>query len=146
MGFTFDRLGLRVPTIVVSAYTKAGTVINDEMHHGSLAKTLAELHGLDPLTERDASATPIFNAVNLTKPRQPALWPTVTPAYVPPNPEVNPRADKDKDRKRPLTPPALGLIGILLAKYEPKAPVPDNYADAYDVLVKHGEGLFGVRD
>ena len=146
MGFTFDRLGLRVPTIVVSAYTKAGSVINDEMHHGSLAKTLAELHGLDPLTERDASATPIFNAVNLTKPRQPALWPTVTPAYVPPNPEANPRADKDKDRTRPLTPPALGLIGILLAKYEPNAPLPDNYADAYDVLVKHGDGLFGVRD
>jgi phospholipase C len=146
MGFTFDRLGLRVPTIVVSAYTKAGTVVNDEMHHGSLAKTIAELHGLDPLTERDASATPIFNAVNLAKPRQPALWPTVTPAYVPPNPEANPRADKNKDRTRPLTPPALGLIGILLAKYEPDAPVPDNYADAYDVLMKHGDGLFGVRD
>jgi phospholipase C len=146
MGFTFDRLGLRVPTIVVSAYTKAGTVVNDEMHHGSLAKTIAELHGIDPLTERDASATPIFNAVNLTKPRQPALWPTVTPAYVPPNPEANPRSDKAKDRTRPLTPPALGLIGILLAKYEPDAPIPDNYADAYEVLVKHGDGLFGVRD
>ena len=146
MGFTFDRLGLRVPTIVVSAYTRAGTVINDEMHHGSLAKTIAELHGLEPLTDRDASATPIFNAVNLKKPRQPALWPTVTPAYVPPNPEANPRSDKEKDRKRPLTPPALGLIGILLARYEPDAPVPDNYADAYDVLVKHGFGLFGVRD
>jgi phospholipase C len=26
MGFTFDRLGLRVPTIVISAYTKAGSV------------------------------------------------------------------------------------------------------------------------
>jgi phospholipase C len=146
MGFTFDRLGLRVPAIVVSAYTKAGSVINDEMHHGSLAKTLAELHGLEPLTERDASATPLFNAVNLKTPRQPALWPTVTPVYVPPNPEANPRADKEKDRKRPLTPPALGLISILLAKYEPDAPIPDNYADAYEVLTKHGDGLFGVRD
>jgi len=33
MGFTFDRLGLRVPAIVVSAYTAAATVIHDEMHH-----------------------------------------------------------------------------------------------------------------
>lgn len=146
MGFAFDRLGLRVPTIVVSAYTKAGSVINDEMHHGSLMKTLAELHGLDPLTERDRTATSIFNAVNLTTPRQPVLWPTVTPAYVPPNPEANARADREKDRKRPLTPPALGLIGILLAKYEPGAPLPDNYADAYAVLMKHGDGLFGTRD
>ncbi|WP_431030746.1 alkaline phosphatase family protein [Plantibacter sp. RU18] len=146
MGFTFDRLGLRVPSIVISAYTKAGSVINEEMHHGSLMKTLAQLHGLDPLTERDDTATSIFNAVNLTTPRQPALWPTVTPAYVPPNPEANPRADTDKDRTRPLTPPALGLIGILLAKYEPDAPLPDNYADAYAALMKHGDGLFGTTD
>lgn len=146
MGFTFDRLGIRVPTIVVSAYTKAGTVINDEMHHGSLAKTIAQLHGLEPLTERDAGATGIFNAVNLTTPRQPATWPTVTPAYVPPNPDADPRSDKEKDKTRPLTPPALGLIGLLLAKYEPYAPLPENYADAYEVLKKHGDGLFGVRD
>jgi phospholipase C len=146
MDFTFDRLGLRVPAIVISAYTRAGTVINEEMHHGSLAKTLAELHGLEPLTERDATATSLFNAVNLTTPRQPALWPTVTPAYVPPNPEATHRTDRQKDRARPLTPPALGLIGILLARYEPNAPMPDNYADAYDLLTKHGDGLFGVRD
>lgn len=146
MGFTFDRLGLRVPTIVISAHTKRGTVINDEMHHGSLMKTLAELHGLAPLTDRDDTATSILNAVNLTTPRQPALWPTVSKVYVPPNPEANPRADTEKDRQRPLTPPALGLIGILLAKYEPDAPLPDNYADAYAVLMKHGDGLFGTTD
>lgn len=125
---------------------RAGTVINDEMHHGSLAKTIAQLHGLEPLTERDAGATGIFNAVNLTTPRQPATWPTVTPAYVPPNPDADPRSDKEKDKTRPLTPPALGLIGILLAKYEPNAPLPENYADAYEVLKKHGDGLFGVKD
>ncbi|WP_419818570.1 alkaline phosphatase family protein [Glaciibacter flavus] len=146
MGFTFDRLGLRVPTIVVSAYTQAGTVINETMHHGSLAKTLWEMHGLTPLTERDATATSIFNAVNLEKPRQPVLWPTVGKPYVPPNPEAKPDSRNAQDTERPLTPPALGLIGIMLAKYEPEAPLPDNFADAYAVLKKHGDGLFGTTD
>ncbi|MET0725255.1 MAG: alkaline phosphatase family protein [Leifsonia sp.] len=146
MGFTFDRLGLRVPAIVVSAYTQAGTVINDPMHHGSVAKTLAELHGLEPLTERDATARTIFNAVNLKTPRQPALWPTVGKPYVPPNPEAKPESRNAQDTTRPLTPPALGLIGLMLAKYEPDAPLPDNFADAYAVLRKHGDNLFGVTD
>jgi phospholipase C len=34
----------------------------------------------------------------------------------------------------------------MLAKYDPTMPVPKTYGDAYDVLVKHGKGLFGVRD
>jgi phospholipase C len=147
MDFTFDRLGCRVPTIVVSAYTRPGSVINDPMHHASVIKTLAELHGLEPLNKRDAEAPSIRNAINLKKPRQPELWPTVAKPYVPPNPERHAGAQPNEhDHSRPLTPPAMGLLGILLAKYEPKAPVPDNYADAYAMLHKHGENLFGISD
>jgi phospholipase C len=145
MGFTFDRLGCRVPAIVVSAYTRAGTVINDEMHHSSVVATLNRLHGLSPLSRRDASANNLFNAVNLQKPRQPAFWPSTHPAFVPPNPESAPKPH-EQYRTRPLSPPAEGLLGLLLAKYDPKAPVPRSYGDAYDVLVKHGTGLFGVSD
>jgi phospholipase C len=145
MGFAFDRLGCRVPAIVISAYTWAGTVINDQMEHGSVAATLGRLHGLAPLSRRDASANDILGAVNLDKPRQPALWPDVHPAYVPPNPEAVP-APQVQFTGRPLSSPAEGLLGLLLAKYEPDAPIPRNYGDAYDVLVKHGQGLFGVRD
>ena len=90
MGFAFDRLGLRLPTIAVSAYTAAGTVIHDEMHHGSVINTLCRLHGLRPLTARDESANPIFNAVNLTDPRQPYTWPQPTALYTPTNPEESP--------------------------------------------------------
>ncbi len=146
MGFTFDRLGLRVPTIVVSAYTRAGSVINDEMHHGSIVHTICQQHNLKPLTHRDDTAKGIFNAINLTKPRQPALWPDVYPSYVPPNPEAQPPSLANKDLRRPLTSPGIGLLGMLLAKYEPNAPVPQNYADAYAALQKHGIGLFGVSD
>ena len=61
MGFTFDRLGCRVPAIAVSAYTRAGTIIHDEMHHGSVIATLSRLHGLRPLTRRDAGANDLFS-------------------------------------------------------------------------------------
>lgn len=145
MGFTFDRLGCRVPAILVSAYTAANTIIHDEMHHGALASTINRLHGLEPLTRRDATANNVFNAVNLTTPRQPYAWPVTHPAYTPPNPEDVPEPHEEH-KHRPLSTPAQGLLGILLAKYEPGLTVPDTYGEAYDVLVKHGKGLFGVRD
>jgi phospholipase C len=145
MGFTFDRLGCRVPAILVSAYTEQGGVIHDEMHHGSLISTLNRLHGLAPLTRRDATANNLFNAVTLTTPRQPYEWPTTHPAYIPPNPESVPKPHEEH-KHRPLSTPAQGLLGLLLARYEPNADVPQTYGDAYDALVKHGKGLFGDRD
>lgn len=145
MGFTFDRLGCRVPSMVISAYTKSSTVVNDELHHGSVIATLNRVHGLTPLTRRDEGANTIFGTVNLTKPRQPALWPAVSASYVPPNPEAGGKPH-EKYRERPLSAPATGLLGLLLSRYEPTAPVPSSYGEAYDALVKHGKGLFGVRD
>ena len=88
MGFTFDRLGCRVPAIAVSAYTRADTIIHDEMHHGSVIATLSRLHGLRPLTRRDAGANDLFSAVNLEVPRDPRTWPVVHPMYVPANPQA----------------------------------------------------------
>ncbi len=101
MGFTFDRLGCRVPAIAVSAYTRANTIIHDEMHHGSVIATLSRLHGLRPLTRRDAGANDLFSAVNLQVPRDPRTWPVVHPMYVPVNPQsddtVDPSASPHKD-------------------------------------------------
>ncbi|MGP3533315.1 alkaline phosphatase family protein [Microbacterium sp. RD1] len=146
MGFRFDRLGCRVPTIVVSAYTAAGTVVHDEMNHGSVINTLCRLHGLRPLTRRDEAANPIFNAVNLTVPRQPYAWPQPTSLYVPANPETDAKATEEKHRKRPLTAPARGLLGLLTARFDPGSTPPATYGEAYDSLMKYGGGLFGVRD
>jgi len=145
MGFAFDRLGCRVPAILVSAYTASGTVVHDEMHHGSVIATLNRLHGLEPLTRRDATANTMLGAVNLTTPRQPYEWPSTHPQYTPPNPEAVP-APHEEHKHRPLSSPAEGLLGLLLAKYEPGRPVPKTFGEAYDVLVTHGRGLFGVRD
>jgi len=145
MGFAFDRLGCRVPAILVSAYTEAGTIIHDEMHHGSLIATLNRLHGLEPLTRRDATANNVFNAINLTAPRQPYEWPSTHPQYLPPNPESVPEPHEEH-KHRPLSTPAQGLLGLLLARYEPQSPIPDTFGEAYEQLVKHGKGLFGIRD
>ena len=145
MGFGFDRLGCRVPTLMISAYSRRGTIVNEVMHHSDVVRTLTQRHGLGHLSLRDQTGTSILNGFNLTTPRQPALWPDVHASYVPPNPEATGKPH-EVHRSRPLTPPAQGLLGLLLAKYDPLAPVPNNYADAYAALVKHGTGLFGVRD
>jgi len=145
MGFAFDRLGVRVPAIAVSAYTRAGTIVHDEMHHAAVAATLARLHGLRPLTRRDAEARDLFSIVNLDAPRDPASWPVVHPMYVPPNPAEDELTDlKDGPHKdKPLSPPGRGLLGLLLARYAAAGSAePETYAEAFDVLHKHGLGLF----
>ncbi|PJJ63556.1 alkaline phosphatase family protein [Compostimonas suwonensis] len=145
MGFRFERLGARVPAIAISAYTKAGTIINDEMHHAALIATLTRLHGLEPLTKRDAGANDLFNAINLTTPRQPVDWPHTTPQYLPPNPEADAPHPGDAHADDPLSPPAKGLLGLLLAKYgPPDAPEPETFADAYNHLREYGNELFGA--
>ena len=146
MGFTFDRLGCRVPAIFVSAHTERGTVFTHQMHHGSLAATLSERFGIEPMTRRDNGAPSLFNAFNRKIPRHIADWPQTSPAYVPPNPESGPHpADAFPDR--PLSPPARGLIGLLIELYgtaEEKAHPPTTFAAAYRVLTKYGNGLFGA--
>jgi phospholipase C len=42
MGFAFDRLGVRVPTVLVSAWVEPGTVIHTPLQHTSLIKTMSE--------------------------------------------------------------------------------------------------------
>lgn len=144
MGFSFDRLGVRVPAIAVSAYTRAGTVIHDEMHHGALAATLARRHGLRPLTRRDAEARDLYAVINLDHPRAPSTWPVVHPLYVPPNTAEDERQDlkNGPNRDKPLSPPARGLLGLLLAKYGGDTEEPTTYADAYRILQAKGLGLF----
>ncbi|HVR84048.1 MAG TPA: alkaline phosphatase family protein, partial [Planctomycetota bacterium] len=55
--FAFDRLGIRVPTVIASPYTKAGTVDSTRYQHTSILATVKKLFGLPSfLTKRDASA------------------------------------------------------------------------------------------
>jgi phospholipase C len=55
--FAFDRLGLRVPALIVSPWIKAGRVDSTRYQHTSVLATLKKIFGLaDFLTHRDASA------------------------------------------------------------------------------------------
>lgn len=146
MGFRFDRLGCRVPAIAISAWTQSGSIIHDAMHHGSLIATLARRHGLEPLTRRDANAPTLLNAVTARTPRPASDWPVTTPQYFPANPEADLPHPAEADALRPLSPPAKGLLGLLLAKYgNPDEIDPQTYGDAYAVLKRYGAGLFGTR-
>jgi phospholipase C len=84
MGFTFNRLGQRVPAIAVSAWIPQRTVISEEYRHTALIRTLRARWSLGgPLTARDASA-PLLNPVlSLKTPRSPDEWPAVVPRPVP---------------------------------------------------------------
>jgi phospholipase C len=145
MGFTFDRLGVRVPAIAISAYTAKGDVISDPMHHGSVISTLTTRFGLEPLTARDAGAPTLDNAVTLREPRDPRSWPTTHPQYVPKNPEADPPYEKEAE-DRPLSPPGIGLVAMLIAKYgTPGENIPATYKEAYEVIQKYGRGVFGAR-
>lgn len=74
--FAFNRLGVRVPTIVISAYTPKGIVIGDSatdpaavFDHSSIAATVVKQFSLNHLTERDRAANTLEPAVSLDNPR-----------------------------------------------------------------------------
>lgn len=78
-GFGFDRLGVRVPAVLVSPWIEAGTVYRVTQgaggtplpfDHTSLLKTVEKRFGLQPLTQRDAAALDLGGVFTLSSPRQ----------------------------------------------------------------------------
>ncbi len=79
-GFRFDRSGVRIPTIAVSAWVDSGIVVNQEFRSTSLIRTLRERWSLGgPLTRRDEIAADIAPILNRKVPRPPEDWPEVSP-------------------------------------------------------------------
>ena len=64
----FDRLGFRIPAIVVSPYARPDYVSSQVYDHTSILKLIEELWNLPPLTRRDASATAPLDALDLASP------------------------------------------------------------------------------
>ncbi len=64
-GFNFDRLGVRVPTILVSPFVEAGTVFRapdasaHPFDHTSLLKTLLMWAGVDPASAGMGARMPV---------------------------------------------------------------------------------------
>ncbi len=77
-GFRFDRLGVRVPAILVSPWIDAGTVFRPRDADGALASldhtswlaSVERRFGLAPLTARDAAAADVAGALTRTEPRR----------------------------------------------------------------------------
>lgn len=57
-GFTFDRLGVRVPAVLISPWIEAGTVFHPKrpIDHTAVIKTLCRRFDLKELTDRDVEA------------------------------------------------------------------------------------------
>lgn len=73
-GFTFNRFGVRVPTVLISPYIEAGTICRPAgrtpFDHTSIIATVRNRFGLDGhLTERDKAAPDISCVLTLDTPR-----------------------------------------------------------------------------
>ena len=82
-GFGFDRLGVRVPAVLVSAHIEPGSVVTTPLSHASMIRTLSEKWRLGNLTERDRNAASLARAFNRRDPRLREEWPVITPRPVP---------------------------------------------------------------
>jgi phospholipase C len=85
LNFGFDRSGVRVPAIGISAWIPDQTVVTGQYRNTSVIATLRQRWPLGaPLTARDAIAADIAPVLTLDTPRDPADWPDVSPRPVPP--------------------------------------------------------------
>jgi phospholipase C len=95
LGFRFNRSGVRVPAMAISAWVPPGTVVTDQYRHTSVISTLRARWQLgDPLTGRDAVAADIAPVLSSEVPRDPQDWPEVVARPVPAYTGVIPAPDK----------------------------------------------------
>jgi phospholipase C len=76
---TYDRLGFRVPAVIVSPYARPGYVTDQVYDHTSILKLIERKWNLPPLTKRDAAAVDPLDALNLDGPPH-FLTPPALPA------------------------------------------------------------------
>jgi phospholipase C len=112
MGFRFDRAGVRIPTLAVSAYIDPQTVITSGYRNTSLIATLRARWQLGPpLTARDATAPSITPVLTRATPRPPEDWPEVAPQL----PATPLPPDQAVPLDQPLPPLGQHLLGVAIA-------------------------------
>ncbi len=75
--FAFDRLGLRVPTVIVSPWIAKGTIEHRQLQHTSIIKTVREIFGLNGLNRRENSAQSFADLFEVAaRPRSPEDMPS----------------------------------------------------------------------
>ncbi len=78
-GWAFDRLGVRVPMMVISPYARPSYVGHHTYDHTSLTRFLEAKFKLPALSARDANAEPPFDLFDFSQPRF-----LVPPTFAPP--------------------------------------------------------------
>ena len=78
--FLFDRLGVRVPAILISPWIARGTVINDVFEHASIPATITEffIGQYDARSPREIAANTFLNALSLPTMRADSDCPSFT--------------------------------------------------------------------
>ena len=64
----YDRLGFRVPAVIVSPYAKPEYVTSTVYDHTSILKLIERKWNLPPLTRRDAAANDPLDALDFQSP------------------------------------------------------------------------------
>jgi phospholipase C len=78
--FKFDQLGVRVPALIISPWTRKNSINKCIHDHTSILATIERLFGLEPLTQRDRAARDFLDVFYQLQPRDtPAQSPD--PAY-----------------------------------------------------------------
>ena len=132
-GFKFDRLGQRIPTILISPWLAAGTVINTPLDANSLIKSLEEKFGLPALNQRDAASTSLLNIPVLAVPRSRAEMPRLLVRKLSP-------AEAASDASSPMGEMAEGLVLLAHAAQTGRDEMPPGVVsvqDALDFLAPH---------
>ena len=88
----FDRLGVRVPFIVVSPYARQHFVSHTVYDHTSITRFIEARFGLPAMTHRDANATPPMDVFDFTNP--PFMTPPTIGAHTVVPPEVLTRCNQ----------------------------------------------------
>lgn len=83
-GFAYDRLGVRVPMVMVSAHIAPGTIVNTPHDHTAFLRTAGARWGLPPLTDRDGHATDVREVFTASAVRDGSTWPVIPDHVVPP--------------------------------------------------------------
>ena len=148
-GFEFDRLGVRVPALVISPYIERGVIDHSVYDHTSMLATVERLYGLPNLTERDKEADDLLKLLTRETPRTDA--PVSLPLPATPDTPLPCEDDDDEDtlllkrselriaRKRgqfrevpvsefPLTRSQVGFLQVALLKVLQTAQYPEREA------------------
>ncbi len=109
--FDFTQLGVRVPAVVISPRIPANVIDKTVYDHTSLLATVEKLFGLEPLTERDRTASTFDHLLSLPVAR------TDAPLSLPDPPDSNFHCEHDA-----MMPPAPG-VRVALAEKTRRAPI-----------------------